>query len=91
MIWSSVCPALFYFSPGEPVPCHSRPGPAASCHRCVSPQCLQQPWHSNAAVMTAPERDGGSCWETLFMMVYGICVAGNCIKNISISQVIQCL
>lgn len=37
--------------------------------------------------MTSPEIDVGSCWETLFMMVYGIWIANNCIM-VSISQVI---
>lgn len=38
--------------------------------------------------MTSPEIDVGSCWETLFMMVYGIWIANNCIMSVSISQVI---
>lgn len=38
--------------------------------------------------MTSPEIVVGSCWVTLFMVVYGLWIASDCIKSISVSQVI---
>lgn len=60
---------------------------AASCHRHVSPHCLQQLWQSNTAIMTSPQIGVGSCWEALLMLEYGIWIASNCIKNSLVSQV----